>query len=75
MIRVLILLLVVKDLAADRLYFPVISVYVKGLGEYEKTLGLSILVFPRDPSYIFTVVEGRYPLAPTIIPKPTVTFP
>ena len=62
--------------AANGLYFPVISVYVEGLGEYQQSLGLPILVFPRTPAYIFTVVEGRYPTPPTPpTPETTVTPP
>jgi len=62
--------------AANGLYFPVISVYVEGLGEYQQSLDLPILVFPRTPAYIFTVVEGRYPTPPTPpTPETTVTPP
>ena len=60
--------------ASNGLYFPVISVYVEGLGEYQQSLGLPILVFPRTPAYIFTIIE--YPTPPTPqTPETTVTPP
>lgn len=67
-----ILILEAASDAANGLYFPVISVYVKGLGEYEQSLDLPILVFPRTPDYIFIV----YPTPPTSpTPETTVTPP
>jgi len=67
--------------AANGLYFPVISVYVKGLGEYQQSLGLPILVFPKTPAYIFfTIIEYPRPPTPptpetTVTPPPLPPFP
>lgn len=54
-----ILILEAASDASNGLYFPVVSVYVKGVGEYESAID-HILVFPHIPAYIFNVVaEGK----------------
>lgn len=59
--------------ASSGLYFPVVSVHVKGVGEYESAID-HILVFPHTPAYIFNVVaEGKQSPPPTPIPSPKPT--
>jgi len=54
--------------ASSGLYFPIISVYVKGLGEYQEVLGLPILVFPHTPAYIFRIIAETEKSTPSPSP-------